>query len=246
MHHGQLSSTAVNFSESSPREIRGRRQQATQPQRGIERAARPQDELANFITHGLGFLLSLAGAYLMMFLVLQKGDPWAILGCGAYCTSLVSLYAASTLSHTFFDLHRRHFYRKVDQICIFYLIAGSYTPFGTVYLRHGWWPFLTISMWLLATFGAVIVWYQGFLSAGAQKIYLLLGWLPSISLLAIMEVAPRELIGWLVLGGMFYTVGTLFLWHDDRVRYFHAMWHTLVIAGSACHYIAILLLIGTI
>ncbi|WP_437230232.1 PAQR family membrane homeostasis protein TrhA [Planctomicrobium sp. SH661] len=206
---------------------------------------RPRDEVANFVTHLLGFLLSLAGAFVLMELTWRTGDRWALLGCGAYSLSLVCLYGASALSHAFYDLHRRLFYRKVDQVCIFYLIAGSYTPFGTIYLRHSGWPILTISMWVLATIGAAIVWYRGFLSPGAQKIYLLLGWLPAISLVSIVNVAPPEVVFWIVLGGLFYTVGTLFLWYDNRVIYFHALWHTFVIAGSTCQFISILLLVST-
>jgi len=211
----------------------------------LDRAVRPQDEFANFVTHSLGLVLSLAGTWLMMKVVLRTDDFWAILGCAAYCVSLVMLYGASTLSHAFFDVKRRHFYRKVDQVCIFYLIAGSFTPFGAVYLRDGWWPALTAGMWLLATVGAGMIWHQGFLSAAGQKIYLVLGWLPAISLPALVAVAPAPVIFWTVAGGLFYTLGTLFLWHDHRVRYFHAMWHTFVIAGSICQFMAILLMIVT-
>lgn len=224
-------------------ERRVRETRAVRHARGLERAARPQDELANFATHSLGLVLSLAGSWLMMKIVWSSSDLWTILGCGAYCVSLVALYAASTLSHAFYDLHRRHFYRKIDQVCIFYLIAGSFTPFGAVYLRHGWWPLLTIAMWGLATMGMGMIWHRGFLSAAGQKIYLLLGWLPAISLPTLATVAPGPVIFWTVLGGLFYTIGTIFLWHDHRVRFFHATWHTFVIAGSTSQFIAILLMI---
>jgi len=224
-------------------EKRARKSRSERHARGLDRAARPQDEYANFVTHALGLVLSIAGTWLMMKLVLGINDFWTVLGCAAYCASLVALYAASTLSHAFFDIHRRHFYRKIDQVCIFYLIAGSFTPFGAVYLRHGWWPALTAGMWILATIGAGMIWHQGFLSATGQKIYLALGWLPAISLPTLITVAPLPVIVWTVAGGLFYTLGTLFLWHDHRVRYFHAMWHTFVIAGSICQFMAILLMI---
>lgn len=232
-----------NFSDRQVIEKRTRVSRAVRHARGLDRAARPQDEMANFVTHLLGLVLSVAGSWLMMKIVLASGDFWAILGCAAYCASLVALYGASSLSHAFYDVHRRHFYRKVDQICIFYLIAGSFTPFGAVYLRDGWWPLLTIAMWGLATVGMAMICHHGFLSAAGQKIYLLLGWLPAISLPALIAVAPGQVIFWTVLGGLFYTLGTLFLWHDHRVRFFHAAWHTFVIAGSTCQFIAILLMI---
>jgi hemolysin III len=221
------------------------RRRGNRKERGLSFAVRPEDEFANFLTHGLGFVLSVLGAIVLMKVVLTHGDFWTIVGCGSYCASLVALYAASTLSHAFYDVYRRHFYRKIDQICIFFLIAGSYTPFGVVYLNHGYWPILTVTMWTLALLGAASILSHGFLTAGAQKIYLLLGWLPSFSLMSIIQQAPTELIFWLVLGGLSYTLGTIFLYQDHRVRYFHAMWHTLVIAGSICQYIAILILVTT-
>jgi len=244
LHHGHFIPISKT-SEIPVTEMRRLETRAERHLRGLERAIRPRDEFANFVTHGLGFLLSLAGSLLMMRLVLQTGTFWTILGCATYCASLVMLYAASTLSHAFYDVQRRHFYRKLNQICIFFLIAGSFTPFGAVYLQHGLWPLLTVVIWLLAFLGTGMIWYSGFLSAGAQKIYLLLGWLPAISLPVLVTLAPREVIVWTVLGGLFYTLGTLFLWHDHRVRYFHAMWHTFVIAGSTCQFIAILLMIVT-
>lgn len=221
------------------------RRRGNRQERGLSFAVRPEDEFANFLTHGIGFVLSILGSIVLMNVVLAHGDFWTIVGCGAYCVSLVALYGASTLSHAFYDVYRRHYYRKIDQICIFFLIAGSYTPFGVVYLNYGYWPILTVLMWGLAALGAGSILSHGFLTAGAQKIYLLLGWLPSFSLFWIIPQAPSELIFWLVLGGLSYTAGTIFLYQDHRVRYFHAMWHTLVIAGSTCQFIAILILVTT-
>jgi len=211
--------------------------------RGLERAARPKDEMANFITHSLGFVMSVIGSVAMMQMARHHGDRWLVVACATYCASLVCLYGASALSHAFYNLHRRHFWRKIDQICIFYLIAGTYTPFAVAYLRHGVWPILTVAMWVAATLGAAIIIRNGYLSATAQKIYLLMGWLPSISLFTIVSVAPTDLVFWVVLGGLLYTIGTLFLWYDSRVRYFHATWHLFVIAASTAQYVAILLLL---
>jgi len=200
---------------------------------------RPVDELANFVTHGAGLLLSIAGAALMVQLALIHPDPWLSVACVVYCASLVSLYAASTLSHAFYSPARRRFYRTLDQACIFLLISGSFTPFAAMFLRHGIWPLLLPIMWGLALTGAFLVFRWGYLSATAQKLYVAMGWLPAISLPVIISHASLETVLWVVSGGVLYTAGTLFLWNDHVMKYFHAVWHLFVIAGSAAQYMAI-------
>ncbi|WP_437193019.1 PAQR family membrane homeostasis protein TrhA [Planctomicrobium sp. SH527] len=200
---------------------------------------RPVDEFANFLTHGVGFLLSLVGAAVLIFKVAQHADLWMAIACVVYSITLVGLYLASTLSHAFHDPSIRRYFRTLDQACIFLLISGSYTPFAATYLRDGLWPLLTIAMWVIALVGAWLVFHWGFLSASAQKLYILMGWLPVISLPTIIQSASPETVAWIVVGGMLYTVGTLFLWYDKYVRYFHATWHLSVIGASIAHYLAI-------
>jgi hemolysin III len=203
---------------------------------------RPVDEHANLITHGLGFLLSLAASVLLMSVVNNGRPATDIIVCGIYCVSLIGLYAASTLSHMFYDLAWRRLFRTLDQACIYLLIAGSFTPVAVVYLGHGWWPLLLAAMWVLAIVGVFLVFRMRNLTPAAKMTYGILGWLPVISLRVLFEAAPLEVIVWVVAGGLFYSVGALFLRFDAHVRYFHALWHTFVIAGSICHYMAILIL----
>ena len=202
---------------------------------------RPVDEHANLITHGLGLLLSVIASTVLMTLVVNNPQSINAVACAIYCGSLVSLYAASTLSHTFYDLAWRRFFRTIDQVCIYLLIAGSFTPFAVKFLWHGWWPNLLTVMWGLAIFGVLLVLVMRNLTPTAKLTYGLLGWLPAMSLKELVDVAPVEVIVWIVAGGFFYSVGSVFLRFDQRVRYFHALWHTFVVAGSICHYIAILL-----
>ncbi|WP_437185180.1 PAQR family membrane homeostasis protein TrhA [Planctomicrobium sp. SH668] len=211
--------------------------------KGIERAIRPPDEFANFLTHGLGFVGSLLAAAWLIRHTWRSPDPWIVVACVAYSVSLVALYAASMLSHAFYDVKRRHFYRKIDQICIFFLITGTYTPFAAVYLRHGYWPILTISMWCLAAAGAYSILKTGYLSATGQKLYLLLGWFPAMSLFVIAPQANLDAVLWIVAGGLLYSFGSLFLWYDNRARYLHSVWHMFVVAGSAAHFIAISMIV---
>lgn len=200
---------------------------------------RPVDESANLATHGFGFLLSLVAAVYLMRLVVLNHQPRTIVACGAYSATLVLLYAASTLSHLFHDLELRRLFRTLDQACIFLLIAGSFTPFAAIFLTRGWWWLLLWVMWLLALSGVWFVLRRRNLSGPAKIPYGVMGWLPVVSLWELYQRAPFDLLLWIVAGGAFYSIGAIFLALDRKVRYFHAAWHLMVIAGSVCHYFGI-------
>ena len=205
---------------------------------------RPIDEHANLITHGLGLVLSLLASVLLMTLVSYRLQTINIVACGIYCASMIGVYAASTLSHTFYDLAWRRFFRALDQAFIFLMIAGSFTPFAVLNLGRGWsWTVLLAAMWVVAIAGVGLVIRMHNLTPVARSMYLILGWLPVLFSKAIFAAASPEILVWMFAGGAFYTVGILFLQFDQRVRYFHALWHTFVIAGSICHYMATLLLV---
>jgi hemolysin III len=204
----------------------------------IERSPALSDEAANFITHAFGFTLSVMGATHLLLLAYARGDEWQFLGCGIYATTLVALYAASTLSHSFQDQSLRRFFRMLDQVCIFLLIAGSYTPFGLMYLREGWLWGITAVMWGLAIFGVYFKVMYSRLQNVSTSTYVMMGWLPVVAIDPILTRFPTPALLWIVAGGMCYTVGVYFLTNDDK-RYFHAVWHLLVIAGSICHYVAV-------
>lgn len=204
---------------------------------------RPVDEHANLITHALGLLLSVAATAVLMTQVVI-GHPWInVAACSVYCSSLIGLYAASTFSHLFYDLAWRRFFRTLDQVFIYLLIAGSFTPFAVVFLWDRWWPSLLAVMWTLAFLGVVLVLYMRNLTPAAKVTYGVLGWLPVVSLKTLFESAPFEVFAWILIGGVFYSAGSVFLRYDQHFRYFHALWHVFVIGGSICHYIAVLLVV---
>ncbi len=202
---------------------------------------RPEDEYANLATHALGFALSLIGCYVLLFQAVKNAPTKVVVACAVYSGSLVGLYAASSLSHMFYDLAWRRFFRTLDQVFIYLLIAGSFTPIAVVFLWNWWGKLLLVMMWGFALLGVLLVLRVKHLSPLAMTTYGLLGWLPAVSLKTLYEVAPFEILIWIIAGGLFYSVGTLFLTFDWYARFFHAMWHTFVIAGSVCHFIAILL-----
>ncbi len=201
---------------------------------------RPVDETANLLTHGFGLLLSLVATVYLMRLVIPGHHTRTIIACGVYCATLILLYTASTLSHTFHDLRLRRMFRTLDQACIFLLIAGSFTPFAVIFLNHGWWWVLLWAMWLLAFAGIVFVILQRNLSGIAKIPYGIMGWLPIIALPELHRRAPLDMLFWIITGGALYSTGAIFLALDRRVRYFHALWHALVVAGSMAHFVGVI------
>ena len=211
--------------------------------RSATEAKQIPEETANQITHATGLVLSVIGTFCMVKLAHANGNYWQVLGCEVYCGSLVALYAASTLSHSFQQPRLRHFFRTLDQVCIFFLIAGSFTPVAlTLFLHTGWFS-LFIAIWAFAIIGSffkVLVKKRQNVTVWA---YVLLGWLPFLAIKAIAEQVTSQALFCILAGGVFYTLGTLFLALDHRVPYFHAVWHVLVVAGSTCHFFANLYLV---
>jgi hemolysin III len=202
-------------------------------------ATAPASETANQVTHALGLGLSLLGAAVLMSTAVSSGDPYRITGCGVYALTLVALYAASTLSHSFADTGRRTFYRMLDQVCIFLLVVGTYTPFGLVHARHGAWSLVLIGMWLYALVGIGIrVRRPG--ETLRPLFFLMMGWLPVPILFRAYEVGQSTGLVMILAGGMAYTGGLWFLVNDHKHPYYHAVWHLCTIAGSLLHFLFVL------
>ena len=212
---------------------------------GLALASRFQaEELANAITHGIGLALSVVGAVALLISASSRGDVWLIAGCGVFATTLVALYAASTLSHSVSRPPLRHWFRRLDHGAIYLLIVGTYTPFALAYLRSGWWLSFFGLMWTIALCGLLSkVLFSHRVEAVAIWSYLLLGWMPVVTVRSLVESIPAVVLWWMLIGGLCYTVGTVFLIYDDRRPFFHAIWHAFVIAGSMSHFFAIFLLV---
>jgi hemolysin III len=206
----------------------------------------PAEEFANFITHGIGLVLSLAGV-VVMAAVLAYGDVWRIVGCSIYLASLIGVYLMSTLSHTFETPRMRSFFRALDQGTIYFLIAATYTPFSLAYL-HTWpWCMLLAVVWAIAFWGFLSkVFFAHRVEAVSMWPCILLGALPFASVPALLGIISTTALWWMLIGIGCYTLGLVFWVNDRRVRHFHAVWHVLVIAGSACHFVCILLFVAVV
>lgn len=199
----------------------------------------PKEEIANGLTHGVGLGASLAGAALLLVLTVFRGDGWEVASSIVYGSTLVTLYTASTLYHSFRGERAKKALRVFDHCSIYLLIAGSYTPFALVSLRGGWGWTLFGLVWGLAVAGIVFkVFFTGRLNTLSTVVYVLMGWLAVVAVKPIIEAVPAGGIWLLLAGGLAYTAGTFF-YHNRRVPYSHAVWHLFVVCGSIFHYLAI-------
>ena len=198
------------------------------------------EEVAHAITHGIGLAAAIAGLVVLVVFAAATRDPWRITACAVYASTLVLLYGASTLYHALSATRARAVFRVLDHSAIFLLIAGTYTPFALVSLRGPWgWTLFGI-VWGLAVLGIVAKAVFGtrwpILST---VIYVGMGWVVLVAVKPLVANVPPAAIAWLVAGGVAYTGGVVFYaW--TRLRYSHAIWHVFVLAGSLCHYVAVI------
>ena len=204
---------------------------------------RPQsvgEEIANSITHGVALLASLAALPILVVAGAVRDDPWQLVGGAVFGATLVLLYSASTLYHAIPASPTKRVLRAVDHSAIYFLIAGTYTPFMLGALRGAvGWTFL-VTIWALALFGIAAKWVYGFRYPHVSTaFYLAMGWLIVLALRPLITHVPAAGLAWLFAGGLCYTLGVVFYATDGRVRYGHAIWHGFVAAGSVCHFCAV-------
>ncbi len=196
-------------------------------------------------SHLCGGVLSLVGLLALVSLSIHK--PWHLIGFLIYGLSLLILYIASTLYHSLPATPQRlHRLLIFDQVAIYLLIAGTYTPLCLVSLRGFWgWSLLAV-VWGIALAGSAIrITWRGAPPWLPIVLYLLMGWLSLLVLPPLQQVLPAAALQWLFAGGMLYTVGTVVfalkipqLWPGTFSS--HELWHLFVLAGSGCHYVLML------
>ena len=197
--------------------------------------------LLNSISHGVGFALAIAALVIMVVSAAIHGSARHVVGTHLlFGSTLVLLYAMSTLYHALRGPRVKKVFRILDHSAIYLLIAGTYTPFCLTVLRGGWGWSLFGVVWGLAVLGVVFKSVFGpryeILSTG---VYLVMGWLALIAILPLWRALPLWGNVWLFGGGLFYTLGTVFYaW--ERLPYNHVVWHLFVIAGSSCHVVAVM------
>ncbi len=204
---------------------------------------RPQslgEEIANSVSHGVALLAAIVA---VPFLIVASGHLGAInvVGASVFAATMVLLYLTSTLYHALPAGRAKRIFLKLDHGAIYVFIAGSYTPFALGVLGGPWGWTLFGLVWSLAVVGVTLKAFDRLTHPWlSTALYLVMGWLVLIAAVPLVEHVPLPGIALLVAGGLAYTAGVVFFMLDSRLRYAHAVWHSFVVAGTGCHFFAVL------
>jgi hemolysin III len=200
-----------------------------------------REELAHCLTHGFGIAASLVAIPWLAWTAWQGGDPWRLVSGVIFGVSALLLFTTSVTYHASTDPQRRLLLRRFDHCAIYVLIAGTYTPFMLGVMRGNWGWTLFALVWSLALLGIIAKTTSlGFrYHKTSVVLYVVMGWLIVTAAKPLMRVLTPHELGWLLAGGLFYTGGVAFYVWKSR-PYTHAVWHAFVLAGVACHFMAVL------
>ncbi|HJU92828.1 MAG TPA: hemolysin III family protein [Pyrinomonadaceae bacterium] len=200
----------------------------------------PREEIANSISHGLGLVLALVAVPVLVLSAMRAGDMRFLIGVTVFGATMVLLYLASTLYHSTTHEAAKGLFRLFDHTAIFLLIAGTYTPFALGVLRGPWGWSMLAAVWTLAIVGITLkIIARTRHSRISIVLYVLMGWLAVVATKPILELIPVQGILLILAGGIAYTGGLAFF-AANHIRYHHFIWHLFVIAGTICHYFAVL------
>jgi hemolysin III len=201
-------------------------------------------EKLNSISHLVGAVLSLVALGALLTVGVQSSDYWVFASFAVFGVTMVLLYTMSTLYHSFQPPRLKKLFQLLDHVSIYLLIAGTYTPFMLVSLRHGYGIPIMGVVWGLTLVGILS---EIFLSGRAVKvgqivIYLGMGWACSFDMAGLRAAIPEEAFYWLLAGGLAYTSGVVFYVIDKmgRLTHAHGIWHMFVLAGSTCHFVSVI------
>ena len=205
-----------------------------------ERLHALSEEFANSLSHGFGLVAALLGAAVLVLSALRAGDSWNMVGVSVFSATMVVLYLSSTLYHGIRPHRAKQFFRVLDHGAIFLLIAGTYTPFTLGIMRGPWgWTLLAL-VWSMAVLGLVLKAVCGTRYMWVSiALYVAMGWLVLIAVRPVLLRVPMPGILWLLAGGLAYTGGLAFF-AANRLRFNHLIWHLFVVAGTTCHFFAVL------
>ncbi len=204
------------------------------------RPARPGEELANSLSHGVGFLLALAATPILIVGAVNRGGVADVVGSSVFGGSMVLLYLSSTWYHAVPNGRFKERLHRLDHAAIYLLIAGTYTPFTLGVLDGAWgWTLFGI-VWAAAAVGVYDKLISGIRRPRlSTALYLIMGWSVVIVIRPLVLSMDPPGLRWLVAGGLFYTVGVVF-YRARHLPYHHFIWHLFVLAGSTCHVFAVL------
>ncbi|MBD3869282.1 MAG: hemolysin III family protein [Acidobacteria bacterium] len=199
-----------------------------------------KEEIANSVSHGIGVLLAVAAVPVLVVGAVRRGTAADIVGASVFGAAMVLMYLSSTLYHALPQGKSKSVFRVLDHCAIFLMIAGTYTPFTLGVLFGGWGWTLFGLVWGVAAAGIVLKAVAGIrFKVFSTLLYIAMGWLMVIAIKPLLSgMEPAGLL-WLLAGGLAYTLGAA-VYAIKGVRYSHFVWHLFVLAGSACHFVAVL------
>ncbi|TNF65240.1 MAG: hypothetical protein EP298_13385 [Gammaproteobacteria bacterium] len=202
------------------------------------------EERMNTLTHFVGVLF---GVVALIFLVIKacgSGLAVNVVSCVIFAVSIIILYASSSLYHMLSDGKAKRFFRALDHLSIYLLIAGTYTPVALIMVKNPYSWIIFGILWGLVVLGfayKLIFFHSGWLST---FIYIMMGWTALGFIVQVIEALPLGALMLILLGGVIYTSGTIFYMLDEQIKYAHALWHLFVLAGTVCHVLAVYLYIA--
>ncbi len=210
--------------------------------RGVALDERPQtlgEEIANSISHGVGLVAAIVAFPFVVMAAAARGSTSGIIAASVFATTMVLLYLSSTIFHALPEGRAKRVFQVLDHAAIFLLIAGTYTPF-TLGVLHGVWGWTLFGIvWSVAAVGIVLKSIGGVrYNTISTWAYLAMGWVVVIGAERLWTLMPAWGLFWLFAGGLAYTLGAVFFLLE-RIRYFHFAWHLFVVAGTACHVVAV-------
>ena len=197
------------------------------------------EEYLNSLTSLVGFIFGLVGWPVLLYMAYQTHSNWYIFSCAVYGATLVLMYGVSSFYHGSKVAHHKRLLRILDHSCIFLLIAGSYTPYTLGPLREGVGFTLFVLIWSIAFAGVAIkVFSLRLHDAVSVLLYLSMGWMIVLIFPTIINVLPFSVFLWLMIGGVSYSLGTIFyLWQS--LPFNHCIWHLFVLGGSISHFFSV-------
>ena len=197
------------------------------------------EEVLNASTHGVGVLLGIVGLILMMMKAMRMDDTTIMVGAAIYGSSIILLFAASTLYHAIPHVATKRVLRIIDHSAIYLLIAGSYTPYTLFVIGDRLGAIIMAVVWSLAVAGIIFkVFFVGRFQMVSLLTYLGMGWLGLLAAFQIANNLPPTGIALLVGGGLAYSLGTIFF-KVKAIPFNHAIWHLFVLAGCILHFLSV-------
>lgn len=198
-----------------------------------------ESEIANAATHGVGILLGLIGIPLLIYYAALREDTHYLWSAIIYGTTYLMVFTSSTLYHANWHTPHKSLLGILDHIAIYFLIAGTYTPFLMIYLNSGIGGWVLYGLWVVVLIGLIFkLFFTGRFNFVSTLVYLAMGWSIILVFKSFLALVPLPAIVWTGIGGAFYTIGAI-IYLQDHIPYNHLAWHFFVLGGAISHFVAV-------